>query len=204
MSFPNSTLKNHRIFIPFFVNSALFLILFVGFYFLPLPQLLQCMYPLVENFILAICVAFVMQYLVFKGYRINNYLWIAGMDVGLIVLAFWLGSYPVSPLGFSSGRIPIAQGFVLTRSMRPDANIASGETINIVSGSAIAIRTVTLPIGKNCFWFSSKHGSFDDPRSCDIAYMPPTDFDFDLLKVLIQPSCHLSEVEESIKINVLP
>jgi hypothetical protein len=204
MAFPNSTLKNHRILIPFFVNLALFVILFVGFYFLPLPQFFLCTYPLAENSILAICIAFGIQIFVFKGYRINSYLWVAGMDVGLLLLAFWLGSYPVSPLGFSSGRIPIAQGFVLTRSMRPDIKMASGETIDIVSGSAIAIRTVTLPIGKNCFWFSSKHGSFDDPRSCDIAYMPPTDSDFDLLKVLIQPSCHLPEVQESLKIIVLP
>jgi hypothetical protein len=204
MSFPNPTSKNHRILIPFLVNLALFVIMFAGFYFLPLPQFLPCTYPLAENSIFAICISFGVQFFLFKGYRINSYLWIAGMDFGLILLALWLGFYSISPLGFSSGRIPIAQGFVLTRSMRPDVNITSGETINIVSGSVIAIRTVTLPIGKNCFWFSSKHGSFDDPRSCDIAYMPPTDSGFDLLKVLIQPSCHLSEVEESIKINVLP
>ncbi len=171
---------------------------------MPLPQLLPCTYPLVENFILAICVAFVVQYLAFKGYRINSYLWIAGMDIGLILLAVWLGSYSLSPLGFSSGRVPIAQGFVLTRSMRPDSNIASGETIGIVSGSVIAIGTVTFPIGRNYFWFSTKHRSFDDPRSCDVAYMPPTDSDFDLLKVLIQPSCHLPEVQESLKIIVWP
>ena len=204
MSFPNSTSKMHAILIPFLVNLALFVILLAGFYFLPPPQFFPCTYPLAENSILAICIAFVIQFFVFKGYRINHYLWIAGLDVGLILLALWLGSYSISPLGFSSGRIPIAQGFVLTRSMRPDSNIASGETINIVSGSAIAIRTVTLPIGRNCFWFSTKHGSFDDPRSCDIAYMPPANSDFDLLKVLIQPYCHLPEIQESIKIIVLP
>jgi hypothetical protein len=204
MAFPNSTSKNHTILIPFIVNLVLFVILFAGFYFLPLPQLLQCTYPLAENSILAICIAFVVQYFAFKSYQLFGYFWIAGMDIGLILLALWLGSYSISPLGFSSGRIPLAQGFVVTRSMRPDVNIASGKTINIVSGSVIAIRTVTLPIGKNCFWFSSKHGSFDDPRSCDVAYMPPTNSDFDLLKVLIQPSCRLPEVQESLKIIVLP
>jgi hypothetical protein len=204
MAFLNSTSKNHRILIPFIVNLALFVILFAGFYFLPLPQFLPCTYPLAENLILAICIAFGVQFFLLKGYRINNYLWIIGIDIGLILLAVWLGSYSISPLGFSSRRIPLAQGFVVTRSMRPDESISSGETINIVSGSVIAIRTVTLPIGKNCFWFSSKHGSFDDTRSCEIAYMPPTDYGFDLLKVLIQPSCRLPEVEESLKIIVLP
>jgi len=178
--------------------------MFAGFYFLPLPQFLPCTYPLAEYSILAICIAFGVQYFAFKSYQLFGYFWIAGMDIGLILLALWLGSYSISPLGFSSGRIPLAQGFVVTRSMRPDVNIASGKTINIVSGSVIAIRTVTLPIGKNCFWFSSKHGSFDDPRSCDVAYMPPTNSDFDLLKVLIQPSCRLPEVQESLKIIVLP
>jgi|GEM_PF-1809059 len=204
MAFPNSTSNKYITLISFLVNLALFVILFAGFYFLPLPQFFPCTYPLAEKFILTFCIAFVVQYLAFKSYQIPGYLWIAGMGIGLILLALWLGSYPLSPLGFSSGRISIAQGFVLTRSMRPDAHIASGETINIVSGSTIAIRTVTLPIGKNCFWFSTKHGSFDDPRSCDIAYMPPTDSDFDLLKVLIQPSCHLPEVQENIKLIVLP
>ena len=126
------------------------------------------------------------------------------MDLGLILLALWLGIYPISPLGFSSGRIPIAQGFVLSRSMRADANLASGETINVIGNSAIAIKVITLPISKNCVWLSTKGGSLDDPRSCDIAYMPPTDSDFDLLKVLIQPSCHLPETQENIKIIVLP
>ena len=204
MAFSNLTSNRHAILIPFLVNLLLFVLLLAGFYFLPLPRLLACTYPFAEKFILAICVAFVVQYFAFKGYRIFGYLWIAGMDIGLILVALWLGSYSISPLGFSSGRIPLAQGFVLTRSMRPDVNITSGETINIVSGSVIAIRTVTLPIGKNCFWFSTKHGSFDDSRSCDIAYMPPANSDFDLLKVLIQPSCQIPEVEESIKIIVLP
>ena len=204
MASSNSASNKHTILIPPLVNFALFIILFAGFYFLPLPQFFPCTYPLAENFILAIGVAFVVQYLAFKNIRISGYFWIAGMDIGIILLALWLGSYSISPLGFSSGRIPIAQGFILTRSMRPDSNIVSGETINIVSGSVVAIRTVTLPVGRNCFWFSTKHGSFDDPRSCDIAYMPPANSDFDLLKVLIQPSCRLPEIQESIKINVLP
>ncbi len=204
MAFPNSTSNKSTILIPFLINLFLFVLLLAGFYFLPLPQFFPCTYPLVEKFIPANCLAFVVQYFAFKSYRINSYLWIAGLDTGLILLALWLGSYSISPLGFSNGRIPVAQGFVLTRSMRPDVNITSGETINTISGSAIAIRTVTLPIGRNCFWFSTKHGSFDDPRSCDIAYMPPANSDFDLLKVLIQPSCRLPEIQESIKIIVLP
>jgi len=204
MVFPNPTLNKHPILIPFLVNLALSVILLAGLYFLPLPRFFPCTYPLVETSILAICVALAVQFFIFKGYRNASHLWIAGLDIGLILLALWLGSYSISPLGFSNGRIPIAYGFVLTRSMRPDANIASGETINVVDGSVIAIRTVILPVSKNCFWFSTKGGSLDDPRSCDIAYMSPTDSDFDLLKVLIQPSCHLPEVQENIKIIVLP
>ena len=93
---------------------------------------------------------------------------------------------------------------MLTQFMRPDAHIASGETINVVGGAAIALQTVTIPVAKNCSWISAKGGSLDDPASCDIAYMPPANSDFDLLKVLIQPTCQLPEVQENIKIVVLP
>ncbi|HEY9151528.1 MAG TPA: hypothetical protein VIN60_01480 [Anaerolineales bacterium] len=47
-------------------------------------------------------------------------------------------------------------------------------------------------------------GSLDDSGNCDLVYMPPATSDFDLLKVLIQPECHLPEVQENIKITVLP
>jgi len=76
--------------------------------------------------------------------------------------------------------------------------------INVVGRSATAIRVITLPVNKNCFWFSTQGESLDDLGSCDIAYMSPADSNFDLLKALIQPSCHLSEIQENIKIIVLP
>ncbi len=112
MAFPNSTSNKSTILIPFLINLSLFVLLLAGFYFLPLPQFFPCTYPLVEKFILANCLAFVVQYFAFKSYRINSYLWIAGIDIGLILLALWLGSYSISPLGFSNGRIPVAQGFM--------------------------------------------------------------------------------------------
>ncbi|HUI88941.1 MAG TPA: hypothetical protein VLX61_09465 [Anaerolineales bacterium] len=192
------------ILIPLLINLGLSIILFGGFSYLPHPQLMSCTYSPAENLILAVGAALVIQSLAFKRSWTANYFWVVGTDVGLILLALWLGSYATSPVGFSSGRIPVGQGFVLTRAMRPDENIASGETVNVVSGSAIALRAITLPVGKGCFWVSTKNGSLDDPRSCDIAYMPPSDSDFDLLKVLIQPSCRLPEAQENIKIVVLP
>jgi hypothetical protein len=204
MAHPNLISNKRSIAISLLVNLGLTAILLAGLYFLPLPQLLPCTDPLVENLILASFIALIIQFLVFKIFSMGATFWIASMDLGLILLALWLGIYPISPLGYSSGRTPIAQGFVLTRSMRPDAKIASGETINVIGNSAIAIRVVTLPISKNCVWFSTKGGSLDDPMSCDIDYMPPKDSDFDFLKVLIQPSCHLPETQENIKIIVLP
>ena len=190
--------------ISLFVNLGLTAILFAGLYFLPLPQFFPCTYPLVENSILAICIALIIQIFAFRNYQKDAIFWSVSMDIGLMMLAVWLGSYSISPLGFSSGRIPIVQGFVLTRSMRPDTNLASGETIDVVAGSAMAMRVITLPVNKNCFWFSTKGGSLDDSGSCDIAYMPPPDSNFDVLKVLIQPSCDLPETQENVKIIVLP
>ena len=190
--------------IHFLINLILSAILFAGFYFLPFPQILPCTYPLIEKIILAICFALIIQILGFQLYRANRALWLMGVDFVSILLALWLGIYSISPLGFSNGKISIAQGFVLTRSMRPDQTISSSETINVLSGSVIAIKAITLPMNKNCVWLSTKGGSFDDSGSCDIVYMPPTNSDFDLLKVLIQPACHLPEVQENIKIMVLP
>jgi len=185
-------------------NLALSAILFCGFYFLPLPQLFPCTHPLVENFILAICVALIVEYFIFKKYKTDSYFWILVLDIILILAAFWLGTYSISPLGFSSGRISMAQGFVLTRSMRPDMKIASGETINAVGGSPIAIRAIMLPFNRHCFWVSTKGGALDDSGNCDIVFMPPSDSTYDLLKVLIQPACHLPEIQENIKVIILP
>jgi hypothetical protein len=190
--------------IPFLFDLGLFAILFAGIYFLPLPQFLPCAYPMAEKAALALCGSMLILFLPLKRYRLATRILIAGINIGLSVLILWLGIYPISPLGFSYGRIPIVQGFVLTQSMRPDAHIASGQTINVVGGAAIAFQTVTLPVVKNCSWISAKGGSVDDPTSCDIAYMPPTNSDFDLLKVLIQPACQLPEAQENVKIVVLP
>jgi hypothetical protein len=190
--------------IPFPLDLGLFAVLLAGFYFLPLPQFLPCAYPLAEKAVLALYGSMLILFLPLKRYRLTTRILIAGINIGLSLLILWLGVYPISPLGFSYGRIPIVQGFVLTQSMRPDAHIASGQTINVIGGAAIAFHVVTLPVAKNCSWVSTKGGSVDDPTNCDIAYMPPTNSDFDLLKVLIQPACQLPEVQENIKIVVLP
>jgi len=190
--------------IPFLINLGLSAVLFAAFHFLPLPAWLPCTDPLAEDAILAIGLAAAIQTFALKSYRARGQLWVLGLDVGLIALLLWLGIYPISPLGFSSGRIPIGRGFVLTRSLRPDVDITSGEQINVVRGSVIAIKTVTLPVGRHCFWLSTKGGALDDSGDCDIDYMPPADSNFDLLKVLIQPACHLAEVQENLKVVILP
>jgi hypothetical protein len=180
-------------------------ILFAGLYFVPLPQILPCTFPLAEKLTLALCAALLIQAFAFiKRYHLRERLLIASINIGLSLLVLWLGNYPISPLGFSNGRIPIAQGFILTRLMRTDQYIASGETINLAGGSTTAIAVKALPVDRKCFWLSTKGGALDDSGDCNIVYMPPTNSDFDLLKAAIQPACHLPAAEESIKILVLP
>ena len=121
----------------------------------------------------------------------------------LLLLLLWLGSYPFSPLGFSNGRIPVLRGFVITMSLRPSLAIASGEIVTIASGSIIGIRSTTLPVDMSCFWATTNGGEFDDPRTCNTDYSAPP-AGFDVLKVDIQPGCHLPNALGEIKITILP
>ena len=190
--------------IPFLADLGLFAILFAGFYFLPIPQLLPCAYPLAEKSVLAFCIALLILIFAFKKISFAARSFLTGINIVLSALILWLGIYSISPLGFSSGRIPLVQGFVLTQSMRPDVRVSSGNTINVIAGAPIALQVVTIPVARNCTWVSAKNGSMDDPASCDIAYKPPANSDFDLLKVLVQPACQLPEAQENIRIDVLP
>ncbi len=190
--------------IPFLTNLGLIAVLFADLNFLPILPLLSCTYPIAEKLAIAFCVSLIVQFFWFSKFRRNARFWIAGVDIGLALLSLWLGTYSISPLGFSNGRIPFAQGFALTRSMRADLQVASGSTVQLANGSTAAIRPMTLPVNENCIWQSSNNGKFDDTESCNIAYIPPANSSFDIVKVLIRPSCNLPEAREELKVVVLP
>lgn len=127
-----------------------------------------------------------------------------GVNMFLILLTLWLSSYQFSPLGFSTGRIPVVRGFLLTTFFRSNIKVASGGTITLPGGSDASIHLDTLPVSIHCLWSSAAGAALDDPQSCDTVYSPPNGIARDVLKVNIQADCGLPEVQGQIKVNILP
>jgi hypothetical protein len=174
------------------------------FNFLPLTGLIPCVYPLSQSLILALALVLFIHLLDIDRFLVRKSRLIILIESLLMLLTFWFGSYTYSPLGFSTGRISVLQGFEVTRFSRQPISIASKENITITSNFATGIRAVTLPLDLTCTWMSSRGGSIEDPRSCETAYLPPVGVDYDILKLLIQPSCHLPNALGEIRFIILP
>jgi hypothetical protein len=197
-------MKTTRGFLPWILANALILgILLFLFNALPLPTIIPCTYPLAQNLALALIMLWIFQaILIPKSGQARSKPALIVYPL-LLLLLLWLGSYPFSPLGFSNGRIPVLHGFVITRPLRPPVAITSGEIVTITGGSIMGIRSTTLPVDLSCFWESANGGAFDDPRTCNPDYYAPP-AGFDVLKVDIQPGCHLPNALGEIKIAILP
>ena len=122
----------------------------------------------------------------------------------LISLALWLGSYQTSPLGFSTGRIPLLRGFRITQAQRGQRDIPLRQVVTLSPGSAIGIDPLLLPVPATCAWASSNGGAFDDPASCDTAYSPGKGATFDVLRVNVRSACGLPSALGDVRIGVLP
>ena len=149
---------------------------------LRIPGLIPCVYPLSQTLTLALALVLFIHLLGFDRILLNKSRLIILMESLLILLSLWIGPYSDSPLGFSSGRISILQGFEVTRFSRQPISVASMESITITSNSVTEIRAITLSLDLTCTWMSSRGGSIEDPRSCEIAYLPPVGVDYDILK----------------------
>jgi hypothetical protein len=191
--------------LPFLVAAGVMtaVVLFISFEKLPVPTLIPCTYPLAQSLAFALCGSIVIHLFLIDRTGFMNAKPIVGVFCLFLSLIFWLGSYPFSPMGFSSGRIPTLRGFLVTRFGRPAVKIASGEIISMPGDSIAEIHPITLPVGMACTWVSVNGGALEDPRSCDIAYLSP-DAAFDTLKLLVQPACHLPDAVGEIKVSILP
>ena len=174
------------------------------FNILPIPAPVPCVYPLSQSLTLALALVLVIHLFGFDRILVKKSRLIILIESFLIFLTFWFGSYTYSPLGFSTGRISVLRGFEVTRFTRQPISITSKEKITILSNSITGIRAVTHPLDLTCTWMSSRGGSIEDPRSCEIAYLPPYGVDYDILKFLIQPSCHLPNALGEIRFLILP
>ena len=190
-----------------FVLIADMLSILASFYIfnvLPIPTWIQCSYPQVQNIAFALCTSLVAHILVINRVGFINNKPIVLIYSLLFVLTLWLGSYSYSPLGFSTGRIPLLRGFIVTRNGRPAISIASGDIVTIAPGSVTGFKPITLPGNMDCFWASTTGGVLDDPGSCEIAYFASGGADFDILKLHIQPGCQLPNALGEIRISIQP
>lgn len=169
-----------------------------------MPSFLLCMHPAARIAILVllgIAILLLVIRLVLRG-RIS---WIPIVVAGiLILLAVWLGSYRISPLGFTTGRIPLVSGFWVTRTERARIWAAPFDVMTMAEGSAIGIQSVLLPGPASCMWSSSNGGSFEDPTGCDTAYEPGPGAAYDVLRVNVRSACGLPSTVAEIRISVLP
>ena len=165
--------------------------------FRAMPPLIPCADPTAQSLTLALCITLVFQLLAGGRFR-----WVAGAQAALVLLVVWMGFYPLSPL-FSSGRIPVLQGFTIITRARGTANVAPGAIVTLRSGKPAAIQPLTLIDDLRCAWMSASGGALDDPQSCAIVYVPQQR-EYDILKVSLQPGCGLPRSVGQIKVSILP
>ncbi len=168
-----------------------------------MPAFILCMHPVARDTALALLAALVLVAVVML--RSRRILWIPFVVcLLLIALASWLGSYRFSPLGFSSGRIQLINGFLITRPQQAQTLVSPMQTVTVATGAAIGIDPQMLPGPVTCFWSSANGGAFDDPASCDTAYSPGQGAGFDVLRVDIRSACGLPGTVSQLNISMLP
>lgn len=192
-----------RLLLALSLNTLLVLTLFSLWQVWPLPFLFPCTQPQAQSLLLALFAALGFQTLLGAKILPETSRVTLGLTTGLLLLTFWLGFYPLSPLGFSSGRIPVLSGFFVTTRSRLKSTVVPGETISLASGLPAAIEPNLLPVNAKCSWTSVNGGSLDDPQTCDTIYQPPS-AEYDILKIRIQPGCGLPETNAQLKISLLP
>ncbi len=187
-------------------NVILICLFWFVLHFLPLPAL-DCIHPLARPLIFALCIALILNVLAIILAKLS--IKQLGISISIflasIVLAWWLGSYPYSPLmGFANGHKSILSGFRITRQGRAIVTISSGDTLSLARGSYTSIEALVTPGSASCAWQSLNDGALDGADTCDLIYSPPKGTDYDILKVLVAPGCGLPKTTGQIKISILP
>ncbi len=158
-----------------------------------LPPLLACADHTAQNLAVATC-AGMGAYLLAGG----RSPWALVGAAIVVMLAGWLGFYPVSLL-FKNN----LQGFTVITQRRGSEHIAPGAVLTLAAGQATALQPLSGVSNLRCNWMSAQGGAFDDPGSCATIYVPPQR-ESDVLKVSIQPACGLPSLVAQIKISILP
>jgi hypothetical protein len=163
----------------------------------------SCIHPLSQYAAIAVTAAGLAHAAVLLVIR-RRRRWLAlGAYPLLIVTALWLGSYQWSPLGFSSGHVPVLRGFRILQGQRSPVLVASGQTVSLASGSMIAIEPDLHVQDARCLWSSLNGAALDDPHSCATAYVAGSRA-LDVLKIRVDPACGLPHASGVLKLNILP
>ncbi len=182
------------------ISTAIF---FVTLNHLPSLRIIPCTDNWAQNLIFALIFALVIQIFLVPKILPDHYKSFLAAHAVLVLLTLWFGLFPISPLGYSSGRIPVLRGFVVMTKQKGITGVPLGGDITLGNSAAAAVYPVTVPGDVRCTWMSANAGALDDPHSCNTAYIPPQ-ADYDILKVSIQPGCGLPTSTGQFKISILP
>ena len=122
----------------------------------------------------------------------------------LAMAVLWLGWYRVSPLGFSSGRVPLLSGYLVAKPHRGLEPVGRREVISMGAGTALGIQPVLLPGPTKCIWSSTTGGAFDDPTSCATVYASEGDSPYDILRLHITSACGIPPVSANVRLSIMP
>jgi len=165
-------------------------------------QIIPCTDDWAQNMIFALGFALILQIFLAPKILPSHYRILIAAHAVLILLVLWLGLYPVSPLGYSSGRIPVLRGFSVTTLGR-NRFVKTGGIVSLQQGAATGVAPQTLSADFRCSWLSLKGGALDDPNGCETVYVPPNT-EYDILRIGIRSSCGLPDFGGQIKISILP
>jgi hypothetical protein len=198
-----ATFRIHSLAILVLVNLVPVVLFFVVLNNLLFLRIIPCADNWAQSLVLALLLALVIQIFLVPRIFPGHYKIIFGVYIVLILIILWLGLYPVSPLGYSTGRISALRGFVVMTNRKGITNVPLEGVITLGANAIVGVSPLTITDVVRCRWVSVNGGSLDGSNTCNIAYMAPQ-ADYDILRVSIQPGCGLPASTGQFKISILP
>lgn len=194
-----STFKIKSLFLAVFASLALMAIFCVALSAFPYQQFIPCTDGWVQNLILTLFFAFVIQIILAPKIMPGRSKPFLIVHVVLILLVTWLGVYAISPFGYST----VLRGFVVITQQESVKVVPVDGMDTLSRSSAVTIYPLTFPTDVTCTWASANGGMFGDLHSCYTTYIPPL-VNNDILKIGVQPGCGLPASTAQFRINILP
>ncbi len=185
-----------------FINMLLIALCYAALNFFKLPPILPCSAGWANRLIIALILTFFLQTFIASKILHSQALHILVFYAIAILCSLWLGLYPISPLGYSSGRIPNPDGFSITTANR-NFSAANLEIISLQQGATVGISPTMLNGDFHCDWISSNGGGLESSTGCDTVYQVP-DAGYDILRLRVRSACGLPDSITQIKISILP